>query len=367
MLLGAGASHDSVSSEPRGDPRVWRPPLVTDLFSERFEQVLLRYPMVHNAAPEIRHATTLRQPAQIGLEDYLRSSFRDSDDHDDKRTYAAVPLYLQELLVEVGRHWTTAPDSYQLLDSLLRRNFREIVYVTLNYDTLLDGVLARRHPLRTFDDYIRDDARWSLIKPHGSTTWRRRILNASASSGWSFADPLPIIEEADDLDHVWSDDLATLRQRHDSKGDLVFCYPALSVPLGPGEKTLNCPEIHLEWLRDHLSKSGAINLLTIGYSGADTDVLELIAEAGSEIKTALVVCGDQVTAHQAFDRVAGRLGFGMDVSHQIGAMGFAATMTSSEFSAWIEQVGDGGSARLFFDATLDAMRVERLDAYDSDI
>lgn len=87
VLLGAGASHDCVSVEP-SSPRVrdWRPPLVTELFSPRFEDVLLRYPMVHNAAPEIRHATTLGKPAQIGLEDYLRTAFRDSNDFADQRT-----------------------------------------------------------------------------------------------------------------------------------------------------------------------------------------------------------------------------------------------------------------------------------------
>lgn len=354
VLIGAGASHDCVSVQPRNSViRGWRPPLVADLFSPRFEKVLLRYPMVHNAAPEIRHATTQGQPAQIGLEDYLRTAFRDSDDPDDQRTYMAIPLYLQELLVEVGKEWPTARDCYQLLDGLLRRNFREVVYVTLNYDTLLDGILARRRPLLRLDDYIHPDTKWSLIKPHGSVTWRRRILNDSESTGLSFADPPPGLELGDELEHHWSADLQQLRgQTDENTGKRLNFYPALSVPLGPGVKTLNCPPEHLEWLAEGLRKRGAINLLSVGYSGMDTDVLDLIAGAGCDVKTALAVCSDGATAHESLNRIGHRLEFEVDVSHQIGSDGFAETVRSREFSGWLERVGAGKPIPGFLSATL---------------
>jgi hypothetical protein len=363
VVLGAGASHDCVSVEPRNSlVRGWRPPLVTELFSPRFEKVLLRYPMVHNAAPEIRQATTLGTPAQIGLEDYLRTAFRDSDDPDDQRTYAAIPLYLQELLVEVGRNWPTARDSYQLLHSLLRRNFREVVYVTLNYDTLLDGILARGHPLSTFDDYIHPDTRWSLIKPHGSVTWRRRISNASGLPGWSFANPPANVEQVDILEHCWSDDLDRLRRSHDERnGGFIEYYPALSVPLGPGVKEINCPPEHLEWLASWLSKQGAINLLTIGYSAMDRGVLDLMAETGCAIKTALAVCGDGATAYQVLGRIGERLGFEVDVMHQVCPGGFAATTMSEDFSAWIARAGRGERIPTFFQSTLEALGVGQHD------
>lgn len=105
---------------------------------------------------------------------------------------------------------------------------------------------------------------------------------------------------------------ATSGHPDESTGKQLNFYPALSVPLGPGVKTLNCPSRHLEWFAEDLCKRGPINLLSIGYSGMDTDVLELMADAGCAVKTALAVCSDGATAHAALSRIGHRLQYVSD-------------------------------------------------------
>lgn len=355
VLLGAGASFDSattgyIASEP------WRPPLVTELFSPRFNGVLSGYPMVRNAAPEILHATTLREPAQLGLEDFLRTAFRDSSDTDDRRVFVGVPLYLQDLLLRVSTAWAIAPSSYQLLDGLLRRHFDEVIYITLNYDILLDSVLAARRPLEVFDDYVSSETRWALIKPHGSITWGRRIIQDGAMTGWRFHDPPAEFEQDEALDHSWTTDLTGLRRRSGTSREGSY-YPAISVPLGPGIKSFNCPSVHLEWLAARLAAADAIDLLTIGYSGTDRDVLDLIAEHGGDVRSALVIAQDVVSAKDAFARVSDVLGFGLDVAHQVGGAGFAEMLESADFVDWITRVGKGERVGTFLESTRQALGV----------
>jgi hypothetical protein len=119
--------------------------------------------------------------------------------------------------------------------------------------------------------------------------------------------------------------------------------------------------VHLDWLVDWLAGQGTINILSIGYSGMDLDVLDLVAKTDCDVKTALAVCGDGAAARQALNRMGERLGFEMDVSHQLCSGGFAATMVSDEFSAWITRVGAGERIPAFLGSTLDALGVERDD------
>jgi len=79
VVLGAGASYaaSSIYAE-RSD---LRPPLTKELFDKRWVQILSRYPMATNAAPNILDAIEEggSEPA-LSLEDYLRTRYHESND-----------------------------------------------------------------------------------------------------------------------------------------------------------------------------------------------------------------------------------------------------------------------------------------------
>ena len=173
VITGAGASYDSTGIEPRD--LNWQPPLVKELFAERaaFHPILDFYPDAQTLAPDLRVAT---RTGSVGLETYLRDQVLRSPSAYDRRRYRAIPLYLQHLLHEVSEHYTTHPVNYDRLINGVLRSANEVIFLTLNYDTILDSRLEQHAHVRSLSDYIRPDFAWSLIKLHGSVDWARRIV-----------------------------------------------------------------------------------------------------------------------------------------------------------------------------------------------
>jgi hypothetical protein len=164
VVLGAGATKGcAANSSIYGE---WQPPLTRELFNSRFDVVLQQYPVLHGAAPEIREA--MGDDTQ-SLEDFLRESYRDASDNLNQRVRHTIPLYLQDLLQRVSTGWTRRPDHYDLLIRQALRRFERVVFVTLNYDILLDRALHGISPLLGMGDFISisDDKPWALIKLHG--------------------------------------------------------------------------------------------------------------------------------------------------------------------------------------------------------
>src|SRR5689334_6783928 len=117
--MGAGASYDCTStpSQDITGPGRWRPPLVRGLFSDQFADTLAKYPLVQMAASEInaemRAADTIGQ--SIAVEQFIREHYRDSDHESDKKKFASIPWYLQEIIYQAGRSYTKNPDHLGLL------------------------------------------------------------------------------------------------------------------------------------------------------------------------------------------------------------------------------------------------------------
>jgi hypothetical protein len=161
--------------------------------------------------------------------------------------------------------------------------FPEVIFVALNYDTILDQRLAAFDRIDGIEDYIADDRNWTLIKPHGSVNWGYRITDESWDRSMvTQASRIPTI--ASEITYACpSTPLDTLRL---DGGDF---YPALSVPLGSPDDIV-CPTDHVEFLKARLAQSdGRFHLLVLGFSGLDDEVLGIFKDVGVVAVTGRIV------------------------------------------------------------------------------
>jgi hypothetical protein len=272
VLLGAGASFGA--GEDWGP---MRPPLTVDLFDEeQYGSLLEEYDLAHQAGRLIRDRRAADDA--LSLEQVLHELRISKHEHQRRMAYA-VPPYLQHLLHTVSdRHFRQAFRYDRLIDRLLQ--LPEVCFLTLNYDVMLDRRLDVHHRLYGFTDYISEDKNWSLIKLHGSVNWWYDLP--------ADTDPNPPSQEprANDHDLTCSPPGSSLVQiRGNGAHDR---FPALALPEGP-EDRLVLPSAHLSWIRQRLAMAPNFDLLVIGYSGLDVEVLNLIQSAGREVRLLTVV------------------------------------------------------------------------------
>lgn len=122
MITGAGASYDC--AVPRGHPlrgpsTAYRPPLTRELFQplESFGPILDNYPGARAAAADIRVRLNSEDEADeaFALEKYLREELKESRNADARYRFRQIPLYLQHLLLEVSRLYTSDPKTTHAL------------------------------------------------------------------------------------------------------------------------------------------------------------------------------------------------------------------------------------------------------------
>jgi hypothetical protein len=277
VILGAGASTDSATADYIVRPE-WRPPLVKDLFSSRYSSVLDDYPFAQEVAADLGPD---ERPA-LSIEQFIRERYRGSDHPPDRRKYHSIPLYLQELLHTCTGNFARAPDNYlRLMSALLK--LPETLFVTLNYDLLLDWRLSYHSPILSLADYISQrEPQWSLIKLHGSVNWGRAIRGPQ---GFNFEVPPADLDLDDQI--VITGGARTSVDELRGDGPTSY-YPALSVPVGEDDE-LVCPPLHVEFFQDRLATADALHLLIIGYSANDLEVLKLLKESETEIESVLIV------------------------------------------------------------------------------
>jgi hypothetical protein len=309
VVVGAGASFDCSGILELCDT-TRQPPLVSGLFGSDYADVLNEYRLARAAAAEIRPALL----AGESIEDLLRERLRDSTSQYALRRYHQVPLYLQHLLWVAGNlegdGYTRDPQNYNFLVNHALE-FDQPVFVSLNYDTLLDECLAQySQGYSDVSSYLRPD--WALIKLHGSVNWGWELVPPSPAF---YATPPPVSTLTALFDGrspdpkvgiaVRGGDLSTIRYDADrgsaTRGSLF--YPALSVPVGEQDE-LVCPDEHVDYLKTRLTNSsGGVDVVTIGYSGRDQEVLAIFEECKPPLRSLCVVDAKEDVARE----VAGKI------------------------------------------------------------
>lgn len=118
-------------------------------------------------------------------------------------------------------------------------------------------------------------------------------------------------------------------------------YPALAAPLG-SEDEIICPEYHVDVARDHQRWSPrGLNLLVIGYSGLDQQLLDLLAWGGRPVQALKVVNGNTEASIATVRILADRLGFEPRPSMAFQG-GFNDFAQSDEMATFLRGLPDSG-------------------------
>lgn len=303
IILGAGAAVDVIpldEKSPGSTPGllslIYKPRVTKDLFQtpQPWETEYSNFPGVESVLGELRTHTNAQS-----LENYL-GDLKDSEEAFERLQFRQFPVYLQHYFSQVSERYCTSPHNYNsLINQASRKNlFRKVAYVTLNYDLLFDKALGR-HPKTSpvfekdstdIRKYVKADD-WIYIKLHGSVNWGRPI-----DPHWIKNEGKSISAYIDNIDHIGDrldDALGEIVIDYSySSGNREPIYPAISVPTG--ESKVNCPETHLDAFKKHLDTSE--HFLVIGFSGYDTDILNLLAQKKGSFKKLVVVSRNKESA-----------------------------------------------------------------------
>jgi len=321
MVLGAGASHDSISIVPERhlDER-FRPPVAKDLFSGtyRLRNYLSNRPALQSLAAAIGPRV---RPDGANFEQILTDEFdRASGNPVLRRGFTALRFYLRDLFRESVREWSQqvggATNLAWLVGSIERWRGRVngyVLWITFNYDLLLDEALEALYgPIEGFGGstdpslggYVAHPD-WALIKLHGSCDWSRRTnleLRPEQGINDNFAG-------YDALVHDWDAERDSPNSRTvyvrgggwDADSDRVLRIPAIMVPLATG-KRVECPPAHFLHLINRLKDVDLI--FSVGWQAQDQHFLDVIGEMRVNPPDVLALTGrGPASANAVRDRI----------------------------------------------------------------
>jgi hypothetical protein len=328
VVIGAGASYDSIPALSRKLVYESRPPLANELFEPRemFANTMLQVRRILPIVPLLQNLPVGRTVEQV-----LEQLQAEADDYPERRhQLAAVRYYLQVMLwtcVHQWNHLAKGVTNYKaLMDQIerWRKPNDQVCLATFNYDRMIEEAL----PVVGVDiidlpDYISND-RYKLLKLHGSVDWGRSvdtaILGIEKLSPWEIAYKL-----IDDVHRLRiSNIFHIVKQYPISKLNNVALFPAMAIPV-QSKLHFECPTEHLTALREFIPKT--TKLLMIGWSATERHFLKLLAEGITQKLKVMAVAGDLNSAKQS---VANLRNAGIDVDAIESPSGFTEFIVSRE-------------------------------------
>lgn len=227
------------------------------------------------------------------------------------RQLAAFRLYLRQIIRDCADHWSGAVGGATNYVEFVRRveDWRvgrpqePVVFVTFNYDTLLeDGCRwAGGFNPKTIGEYTSSSA-YRVIKPHGSVSWIRRhgaIENTMPEKeiiAAYLADARNLAEPPTQADPDYA--LGTGSMRDGS----AAAFPALAIPLET-KSSFECPAAHLadfEQLLPHVDR-----LIVIGWRGSERHFMERF---NGKVQRTIPI---QLVGHTSTDELTANLANGL--------------------------------------------------------
>ena len=171
VILGAGASHDvhipGTTREPRSD---FRPPLTAQLFDPRFHGLRNRLRGSEFLGYEL---ASLAKAGALNLEQKLREYANDNN-QPIRRLFRDIPIYIRSVLIECSRHYYEHSGAHAfLIKRLLADHPHHVLFISLNYDDLLERSLASYSgkSIIDMDEYVAKERQAVIVKLHGSIDW----------------------------------------------------------------------------------------------------------------------------------------------------------------------------------------------------
>ncbi len=330
VILGAGASFDSAPSLHPSQGGRYRPPLANGLFDGReiFRQALMRY---RQCQPII---TYLRGRGSRSLEQVLQElSDSASKISERPRQLLAVRYYIRDIIQECSKNWipevSCITTHKTLVDQILECAGERVLFVTFNYDELLEDALSD-HGFKTNDlkHYIHDHHQFCLYKLHGSIKWVRFVWHASQ---YPIA-RTDLIDKAAQLKlDAYVNGFGIIPDVNRDELEGLVGIPAIAIPIHR-KLAFECPSEHVEHLCKNLG--GVDKILVIGWQGREDNFTDLLKEHLRDVKKLQVVSVEDATA--TMDYLRFKLSPKLDLTE--------CTSFQHGFSKFVEQ-----RAGMFFD------------------
>jgi hypothetical protein len=300
VVLGAGASRDLAGMRSLNQP--WLPPLTDDLVGNTPSVQAVLNGIPDRAASGL--VSELRKTLSSGgltLETALDQIAGSTGQ--TTREFVAFRLFIRDYMRSVSEYAVSNVGGATNQSHLVRRieQYRQrtdgsVLYVTFNYDTILDQALSGQygwHPVNDPLDRYLADSRFSLIKLHGSCDWSQ--VTELPVDGWMPgrvwrdsdvpAFKLQLLKAADRGLVSEGDEYRASYSTHDGPDAWVerpsispdpitrleatppfLRMPAVAVPLGTKAR-FACPSRHVQRLDAALSKVDLI--LTVGWKAGE--------------------------------------------------------------------------------------------------
>lgn len=322
VLVGAGASYDCHIQQFTKfvDPE-WTPPLTPHLFSSRpsFQRILNRFPKAHPAAAAYIARSVAN--SEVSIEQFLRELLSRPDTI-SKQQGLFISLYLRDLFTEISTKYlghgegVLALNAYTelvggLYEAFSDGVFASITFLTTNYDYILDRALEA-HFTTGFSEiqhYLDFYKGWSLVKFHGSANWWYKLdtirHKIPVGDGRASQRTIKAVESGLDLRALCSGaeiEIAAEATRGQRANGEVW-FPAIAIPVDRKEGAV-CPEKHTQHIETLLAdQTCCFDLLVLGFSAVDLDVLKVFENHWQRIRRLLIVNGKQEWSAQTQQRL----------------------------------------------------------------
>lgn len=336
VIFGAGASYDSVAGllplahVAHAGIEIARPPLAAGLFDQRFGGVLDKHPDCAPLFQKLRRAAEAGEPIEKVLERFGDDAARNPD---VLRQLLALRFYIRDAIIQCEGGWYAEHNGVTNYSELLydialwSREPEErlpVLYVTFNYDTLLEEGCRRAYDVvcDDFPLYV-SDPRFKVFKAHGSVNWWRHVSDAG---GFKQA-----LRHAATL--RWTDTYTAvgLGMIPDPIGVEADVVPAIAVPTA-AKYSFECPPDHLRQLQEHIA--GVTQALVIGWQGAEQHFLKMwrVAHPGP-LERLCVVSGGPDQAARVLQNLRAN---GITATHErLGSGGFSAFLWRNELGEFL--------------------------------
>lgn len=298
VILGAGASHDCQFMEFASAVR-HRLPLTDELFNVAWPSRGGDDPKnVYKLADSIGYLyrTKIRNGEKISLEKFLDDLLKSKKDDKSYKRYVMnirqLIFYMRRIIGDIGdqiREDVKHTAYHNLVNSFCNGTYEKVIFLTTNYDLLLDWALEDILHMKftDMDSYMDHDDKWSLVKFHGSVNWVK-LVDKNMHPAFDDDDIAGSIIGFDPMSSdLNSKAIKIYSKSYDHKWVKDVClYPVMVLPHALGKRHV-CPDSHIKSTASFLNQCE--DFWVVGNSLIDEDLTSFLKKEAHSPKRIKIV------------------------------------------------------------------------------